>query len=106
MTMIGSDNVSTLKQQNIIEKIEANDFEWLYNHFSDYFQDVTSLVELKSILKEYNKISTTHTLFRHIKVNKTDEFIWIADNRQAGVSVTLNKYYEIVSMVLLPIDKN
>ncbi|PTH26387.1 peptidase M23 [Staphylococcus arlettae] len=106
MTMIGSDNVSTLKQQNIIEKIEANDFEWLYNHFSDYFQDVTSLVELKSILKEYNKISTTHTLFRHIKVNKTDEFIWIADNRQAGVSVTLNKYYEIVSMVLLPLEKN
>ena len=73
--MIGSDNVSTLKQQNIIEKIEANDFEWLYNHFSDYFQDVTSLVELKSILKEYNKISTTHTLFRHIKVNKTNELL-------------------------------
>lgn len=104
--MIGSDNVSTLRQQNIIEKIEATDFEWLYNQFSDYFQDITSLVELKSILKEYNKISTTHTLFRHIEVNKTDEFIWIADNGQAGVSVTLNKYNEIVSLVLLPLAKN
>lgn len=39
--------METINAQIIINKIENNDVQWLYNHFSDYFQDVTSINDLE-----------------------------------------------------------
>lgn len=95
--------METINAQIIINKIENNDVQWLYNHFSDYFQDVTSINDLEKILSNYNAIRGQNHLYRHLHINRHQEFIWFDDNLSTGVSVFLNKYQEIIGMTLLPI---
>ena len=37
-------------------------------------------------------------------IKRQDEYLWFDDKRTTGVSVTLNKYNEIIGFALLPIQ--
>lgn len=105
--MISSDglceDMETINAQIIMNRIEDNDVNWIYHHFSDDFQEVSSFDELTKLLEEYNRIRTTNTQYKHIHINHQDEYIWFDSKMTSGVSVTLNKYQEIISLVLIPL---
>ncbi|NWK84516.1 M23 family metallopeptidase [Staphylococcus sp. GSSP0090] len=92
-----------INAQIIINKIENNDVQWLYNHFSEDFQDVTSINDLKQILSQYNTVRGQNHLYRHLYVNRLQEYIWFDNKMKTGASVVLNKYQEIIGMTLVPV---
>lgn len=92
-----------MNAQEIIEKIENGDVNWIYNHFSEDFQEVSAITELDKLLKEYNELRSSNSFYKHIHINRQDEYIWFDDKQTTGVSVTLNKYSEIIGFVLLPL---
>ena len=93
-----------INAQVILEKIEKSDSEWLYNQFSDYFQEISSYHELERLLKSYNAIRHKNILYKHIQLNYKEEYIWLDVKQTSGISVTLNKYHEIIGFVLMPIN--
>ncbi|PHK50615.1 M23 family metallopeptidase [Staphylococcus edaphicus] len=93
-----------INAQKIINKIEQNDARWLYDHFSESFQDISSFEELEKLLNRYNTLRSENVLFRHLNINRHDEYIWFDNKMATGASVTLNKYQEIIGMSLLPIS--
>lgn len=93
-----------INAQVILEKIEKSDSEWLYNQFSDYFQEISSYHELERLLKSYNTIRHKNILYKHIQLNYKEEYIWLDVKQTSGISVTLNKYHEIIGFVLMPIN--
>ncbi|RIO43921.1 M23 family metallopeptidase [Staphylococcus nepalensis] len=95
--------MTQINAQMILAKIENNEIDWLYEHFSDYFQEVSSYDELKKLLKSYNAIRYKNKLFKHIQLNYREEYIWFDEKMATGISVTLNKYNEIIGFVLTPI---
>lgn len=54
--------METINAQIIINKIENSDAIWLYEHFSDYFQEISSYKEFKKLLSAYNSIRGTNRL--------------------------------------------
>ncbi|RIP33636.1 M23 family metallopeptidase [Staphylococcus gallinarum] len=96
--------MEAMNPQEIIEKIENSDVNWIYNHFSEDFQEVSALSELEKLLKVYNERRNTNSFYKHIHINRQDEYLWFDEKRTTGVSVTLNKYNEIIGFVLLPIQ--
>lgn len=64
-----------INAQVILEKIENSDSEWLYNQFSDYFQEISSYHELERLLKSYNTIRHKNKLYKHIQLNYKEEYI-------------------------------
>ena len=59
-----------INAQVILEKIEKSDSEWLYNQFSDYFQEISSYQELERLLKSYNAIRHKNILYKHIQIGR------------------------------------
>lgn len=105
--LIGCVNhMETINAQIIINKIEDHDAQWLYHHFSESFQEVSSFEELEKLLSNYNALRGENNLYRHLNINRQDEYIWFDNKMATGASVTLNKYQEIVGMSLLPIGHN
>src|SRR5699024_9369718 len=95
--------METINAKIIINKIENSDANWLYDHFSDYFQEVYSYKELIKLLSAYNSIRGTNILYKHLHINRRDEYIWFDTDMETGVSVILNKYQEIIGLALIPI---
>ncbi|ALM56669.1 M23 family metallopeptidase [Staphylococcus equorum] len=98
--------METINAQIIINKIENSDAIWLYEHFSDYFQEISSYKEFKKLLSAYNSIRGTNRLYKHLHINRQDEYIWFDTNMESGASVILNKYQEIIGMALIPIKQS
>ena len=84
--------METINAQLIINKIEDHDAQWLYHHFSESFQEVSSFEELEKLLSNYNALRGENNLYRHLNINRQDEYIWFDNKMATGASVTLNKY--------------
>ncbi|SCS47954.1 M23 family metallopeptidase [Staphylococcus caeli] len=95
--------MESINAQKIIDKIEQGDATWIYEHFSEAFQEITSFEQLEYLLENYNAIRGVNDLYRHLHINRHDEYIWFDRQMFTGASITLNKYQEIVGMALLPI---
>ncbi|MFL1420296.1 M23 family metallopeptidase [Staphylococcus ureilyticus] len=76
----------------------------MYNQFSDYFQEISSYHELERLLKSYNTIRHKNKLYKHIQLNYKEEYIWLDVKKTSSISVTLNKYHEIIGFVLIPMN--
>lgn len=54
--------METINAQIIINKIEDHDAQWLYHHFSESFQEVSSFEELEKLLSNYNALRGENNL--------------------------------------------
>jgi len=98
--------MESINAQKIIDKIEQSDATWIYEHFSEAFQEISSFEQLQHLLENYNAIRGDNNLYRHLHINLHDEYIWFDRQMSTGASIILNKYQEIVGMALLPIKHN
>src|SRR5699024_815740 len=66
--------------------------------------EISSYHELERLLKSYNTIRHKNKLYKHIQLNYKEEYIWLDVKKTSGISVTLNKYHEIIGFVLIPMN--